>query len=85
MENDLATVVAFVAQVRSNCRTLLANPFNAVAGEALADLMLELAPLADEALGRITAAAVDEGAEATVLLEGLAAASPQRSAYCRMY
>lgn len=80
MENDLATVVAFVAQVRSNCRTLLANPFNAAAGEALADLMLDIAPLADEALDRITAAAVDQGAGATVVLEELAAASPQRTA-----
>lgn len=72
MEKDLAMVVGFVAQVRLNCRTLFANPFNAAAGEALADLMLEVAPLADEALDRITAAAVDGSAGATALVKGLA-------------
>lgn len=81
----MASVVTFVAQVRLNCRTLLANPFNAAAGEALADLMLELAPMADEALGRITAAVVDEGAGATILFERLSAASPQGCALRRMY
>lgn len=45
MEKDLATVVEFVARVRVNCRTLVTNPFNVTAGEALVDLMLEVAPL----------------------------------------
>ncbi len=72
MEKDLATVKGFVAQVRVNCRTLVANPFNVTAGEALADLMLEAAPLADQALARITAAAVEQPAGATTLVEGLA-------------
>lgn len=85
MESDLATVVGFVAQVRLNCRTLLANPFNAAAGEALADLMVELAPLADEALGRVAAAAVDRDAEATALFECLAAANPRPSELRRLY
>jgi hypothetical protein len=72
MDADVATVVDFVAQVRVNCRTLVANPFNARAGEALADLMLEAAPLADEALARITAAAIEGRAGTAALVGALA-------------
>ena len=42
----MAAVVDFVAQVRKNCRALAANPFNVDAGESLADLLVETAPLA---------------------------------------
>jgi len=73
MEKDLATVVEFVSRVRVNCRTLVTNPFNVTAGEALADLMLEVAPLAEEALARIAAAGIADGSTgATALVEGLA-------------
>jgi hypothetical protein len=57
--DDVRDVQAFVVQVRTLCGQLLANPFDTEAAEALLDVLLDRAPAADEALGRVLQAVVD--------------------------
>ncbi|MFA5607200.1 MAG: hypothetical protein WDA07_08435 [Leucobacter sp.] len=59
VQDDVSAVRGFTSQVRALCAQLIANPFNTPAAEELLDLLLEDAPTADLALGRVLQAVID--------------------------
>jgi hypothetical protein len=53
VQDDVSAVQEFMSRVRILCARLMANPFNTAAAEALLDLLLDDAPIADLALERV--------------------------------